>query len=260
MEFEIVEKIYTPKNECEKIGEFLYHRPTDTMHVDCPWWFPVQLSICDGLTKCKATPMFLKLPFMMKKWINLDILLREIDLLKLALTDKVLMHSSCVDDTLIVGLPNSGKTYETYRRVASGGMLISEEYTVIDSNGWEAAPYKRIMRSCFSARTLKDCGIKTSLYEKLWLAATTLRAAIFPFMYEAVIWKEIPVRGKTAKIKRIVYGSSGDEIKDWRVFAILCENEFPFMSSEFLQAYSLATRFDLIDLQNTQREDRKSVV
>ena len=82
---------------------------------------------------------------------------------------------------------------------------------------------------------------------------TTIRATLFPFMYEAVIWKTIPVSGKSSKIKRIVYGSTGNEIKDWKVFAILCENEFPFMSSEFLQAYALANGLDLISIQNTQR-------
>jgi hypothetical protein len=202
--------------------------------------------------------MFLRLPFIMKGWINQDILLRLVDVLKLAMTGRILMHASCVDDTLIVGFPNAGKTYETYRRVAEGGELISEEYTIID-NGM-AAPYKRIMRTCFSANSLKVAKLETSLYEKLWMACTTLRATLFPFMYEAVIWKEIPASGNISKIKKIVYGSTGEEVKDWKVFAILCENEFPFMSSEFLQAYALAAGFDLIVAQETQRELIKDFV
>ena len=252
MELEVVERININDKVCEKIGEFLYHRPTDTLFADCAWWFPVQMSISDGLTKCQVTPMFLKMPFLMKKWINLDILLRLIDLLKLTLTGKILMHASCVDDTLIVGLPNAGKTYETYRRFAEGGKLISEEYTIID--GKTASPYRRVMRTCFSKSSLKIGKLDTSLYEKIWLAAATLRAKLFPFMYEAVIWKMIPASGKTSEIKRIVYGSTGQEIKDWKIFAILCENEFPFMSSEFLQAYALASGLDLLGIQNKQRE------
>ena len=116
------------------------------------------------------------------------------------------------------------------------------------------------MRTCFSARTMKDCKIKTSWREKLWLASSTLRAFIFPFMYEAVIWKNIPVTGEPSKIKKIVYGSTGREIKDWKTFAILCENEFPFMSSEFLQAYALASGFDILGIQKKQRQLIKEFV
>lgn len=252
MDYEIVEKIRIRKDKCEKIGAFLYDRELDGLYLESPWPFPVQIGITDGLTRCQVTPMFLRLPFIMKGWINQDILLREIELLKLALTDKILMHGSCYDNTLVVGFPNSGKTYQTYKAVSEGSNLISEEYTVIHDG--KAHPYKRIMRTCFSGTTLKHCKISTSIREKLWLAMTTIRATLFPFMYEAVIWKNIPVSGKSAEIKKIVYGSTGQEIKDWKQFAILCENEFPFMSSEFLQAYAIASGLDLIGIQNKQRE------
>ena len=257
MEYSIVEKISINKDRCKKVGAFLYDPKIDGLYHESPWPFPVQIGITHGLTRCEVTPMFLRLPFIMKGWINEDILLRQIELLKLAQSGKVLMHASCVDNTLIVGLPNSGKTYQTYKSVANGGNLVSEEYTVIlkiaEGMSWIALPYKPVMRTCFSARTMKDCNIKTSLYEKLWLASATLRAKLFPFMYEAVIWKEIPVSGRSAQIKKIVYGSTGREIKDWKEFAILCENEFPFMASEFLQAYALATGFDILGIQEKQR-------
>ena len=252
MDYEVVTRINFNKDKARKIGAFYYDPETDGLYHESPWPFPVQLLISNGLTKCQVTPGFLKLPFILKGWINLDILLREIDLLKLVLTDKILMHASCVDNTLIVGLPNSGKTYQTYKSVSNGGTLISEEYTVI--NGRTAAPYKQFMRTCFSARTLRDCGIKTSFAEKTALFFSTIRAAIMPFMFEAVIWKEIPASGQTSEIQRIVYGSTGNEVKDWKHFAILCENEFPFMASEFLQAYALASGLDLISIQNKQRE------
>lgn len=258
MDYAIVKKIHINKAKCIKVGAFLYDPDKDGLYLESPWPFPVQIGLTDGLSKCEVTPGFLRLPFILKGWVNHDILLREIDLLKLALTGKILMHASCVDNTLIVGFPNSGKTYQTYKAVSEGAELISEEYTVI-FNG-KAHPYKPIMRTCFSARTLKDCKIDTSFKEKLWLLGTTIRAAIMPFMFEAVIWKKIPVSGRSSEIKRIVYGSTGNEVKDWRQFAILCENEFPFMSSEFLQAYAIATGFDLLSVQAKQRNLIKDFV
>ncbi len=258
MEYSIVEKIHINRDRCRKIGAFLYDPEIDGIYHESPWPFPVQIGMTDGLTKCEVTPMFLRLPFIMKGWINEQILCRLVDVLKLAMTGRILMHGSCVDDTLIVGLPNAGKTYQTYKTVAEGGKLISEEYTVIE--GVTARPYKPVMRTCFSASSLKVAKLETSLYEKLWLGCTTIRAALFPFMYEAVIWKEIAASGQSSKIKKIVYGSSGQEIKDWKTFAILCENEFPFMASEFLQAYALATGFDLIGVQQTQRDLIKDFV
>jgi hypothetical protein len=258
MEYEIVERININKKSCVKVGAFLYDKEVDGLYHDSPWPFPVQIGFTDGLSNCQVTPMFLKLPFILKGWINEQILMREIELLKLALTGKILMHGSCVDNTLIIGFPNSGKTYQTYKSVAEGCELISEEYTVIYDG--EAHPYKKIMRTCFSARTMKDCGIETNFMEKMWLASATLRATLFPFMYEAVIWKNIVASGESSKITKIVYGSTGNEIKDWKHFAILCENEFPFMSSEFLQAYAIATGFDLIGVQEKQRNLIKEFV
>ncbi len=259
MDYSVVNKIKIRKDKCEKVGAFLYDRELDALYLDMPWWFPVQIGISGRLTKCEVTPMFLRLPFLFKGWVQEYILLREIELLKLALTGKILMHGSCVDNTLIVGFSNSGKTYQTYKMVKDGGQLISEEYTVINEKH-EATPYKRLMRTCFSARTMKDCGIKMNLFERIWLFFATIRAKLFPFMYEAVIWKTLPASGKSSKINKIVYGSTGKEIKDWRIFAILCENEFPFMSSEFLQAYAIASGLDLLRIQETQRNLIKEFV
>ena len=258
MEYQVVNKIPINKYEWKKIGAFLYHEGTDALYFESPWPFPVQLLISKSLSKCKVTPGFIKLPFILKGWINLDILLREIELLKLAQEGKILMHASCVGDTLIVGLPNAGKTYQTYKSVLKGGKLISEEYTIIDKG--IAHPYKPIMRSCFSAKTINDCKINVTVKDRIWLWFMTLRASLMPFMFEAAIWKNIPVSGETSKVKKIVYGSTGLEIKDWKQFAILCENEFPFMASEFLQAYSLASGFDLLGIQEKQRNLIKEFV
>lgn len=252
MDLEIVERINISK-KAKKIGAFLYDPEIDGLYHDSPWWFPVQIGVTHGLTKCQVTPMFLKLPFILKGWINHDILLRMIELLNLVkYQDCILMHGSCYDQTLVVGLPNAGKTYQTYKSVAEGATLVSEEYTVIGEDH-VARPYAPIMRTCFSEKTLQAAKMKMTFREKCWMASATLRANLFPFMYEAVIWRNIPVSGKSAKIKKIVYGSTGREVKDWKEFAILCENEFPFMASEFLQAYALATGFDLIGLQEKQR-------
>ena len=258
MDYEVVERININRANCIKVGAFLYDKEVDGLYLDVPWPFPVQIGFTHGLTKCELTPMFLKLPFILKGWINSDILIRQIKLLKLALDGKILMHGSCYDNVLVVGFPNSGKTYQTYKAVSEGAKLISEEYTIIYDG--KAHPYERVMRTCFSARTMKDCNIETSLREKLWLMAATLRAALFPFMYEAVIWKNIPVSGQASEIKKIVYGSTGREVKDWRQFAILCENEFPFMASEFLQAYAIVSGLDLLGIQETQRNLIKKFV
>lgn len=255
MEYKVVSKISFNKDKARKVGAFFYNADEDALFFESPWPFPVQLLICHGLNACFVTPGFLKLPFILKGWINLDILLREIELLKFAMGGKILMHASCVDNTLIVGFPNSGKTYQTYKMVSEGGMLVSEEYTVIHKvdGHWNAAAYKPVMRTCFSARTLKDCKIETTLRERIWLFFTTLRAWLMPFMFEAVIWKNIPVTGRPLRIDRIEYGSTGEEVKDWKKFAILCENEFPFMSSEFLQAYAFAAGLDILGIQEKQR-------
>lgn len=258
MDYRIVDRIHINKDECEKIGAFLYHRKKDGLYFESPWPFPVQLYIGGGLNHCLVTPMFIKLPFILKGWINLDILLREIELLKLVAQGKILMHASCVDNTLVVGLPNAGKTYQTYSMVRDGGKLISEEYTII--SGTTASPYKPVMRTCFSRKTIEHCRIKICWKERIALWLAEIRAWLMPFMFEGAIWKNIPASGDTAEIKKIVYGSTGREVKDWREFAILCENEFPFMSSEFLQAYAIASGLDLIAIQNKQRELIKEFV
>ena len=251
MEYHVVTKININKKRCKRVGAFLYDPEVDGLYLDMPWWFPVQIGVSQGLRYCEVTPMFLKLPFLFKGWVQEYILLREIELLKFVQEGKILMHGSCYDNTLVVGFSNSGKTYQTYKSVAEGARLISEEYTIIH-NGI-ASPYNDMMKTCFSAKTMKVANIKMNLKEKAWLFASSIRAMLFPFMYEAVIWKTIPVTGETSKIKKIVYGSTGREVKDWKEFAILCENEFPFMSSEFLQAYALASGFDILGIQEKQR-------
>jgi hypothetical protein len=235
-----------------KIGQYIYFQDSDALYFEAPYPFPVQLLISHGLSKCQVTPMFLKLPFILKGWINLDILLRLIDVMKFVLQGQLMLHASCVDDTLIVGFPNAGKTYQTMKMMQSAGTLISEEYTLIYEGA--ARPYKRFTRTCISNKTVKDCNFPLTLKQKIHLLFTTIRAKLMPFMFEAVIWTNLKTCGKTAKVKRILYGSTGREISNWKDLAILTENEFPFMSSDFLQAYALATGFDMIDVQNRQRK------
>jgi hypothetical protein len=253
MEYQVVKKIDFNKAKAKKIGPFWYDEETDGLYHETPGFpFPVQLLISDKLRKAQVTNGMVKLPFILKGWINLDILFREIELLRMVDEGKILMHASCVNNTLIVGLPNAGKTYQTYKMRQEGGKLISEEYTILE--GKTASPYKPMMRTCFSPSTVKDCGIRLSVDEQIKMFFTGLRAKLMPFMFEHAIWKEIPVSGETAKVEKIVYGSTGQEIKDWKAFAILCENEFPYMANEFLQAYALATGLDLLGIQARQRE------
>lgn len=261
MDYSVVKKIHINKDICKKIGPFFYDPEIDAIYHESPWWFPVQIKV-KGIKKrmpsCSVTPGFLRLPFILKGWINHDILLREIELLDFVREGKILMHGSCVGNTLIIGLSNSGKTYQTFQEVLKGGRLISEEYTVIYKK--RSYPYKTIMRSCLSAKTIRDCKIKISLRERVWLFLSTVRSLICPVLYEAVIWKKFPVTGEGSEIKKIVYGSTGQEVRSWKQFAILCENEFPFMANDFLQAYALITGLDLIDLQERQRKLIKEFV
>jgi hypothetical protein len=253
MDYQVVPKININRLGIgKKYGQYVYFEDQDALYFEAPYPFPVQILISNGLSKCQVTPMFLKLPFILKGWINLDILLREIDVMKMALVGQLFLHASCVDDTLIVGFPNSGKTYQTYKMLTEGGKLISEEYTLI-YDGW-AKPYKKITRSCFSNRTVKDCGIQLSFVEKVELALNTLRAKLMPFMFEDVIWKELPASGDTVRVRKIVYGSTGRVIDNWVDLAILTENEFPFTGNDFLQAYALASGLNLIEIQNKQRQ------
>ena len=259
MDYEIVPRIITSElGHYTKFGQYTYFYSNDAIYYKAPYPFPVEIMVSEGLSKCQVTPAFLKLPFILKGWINLDILLREIDVMRMALVGQLFLHASCVDETLVVGFPNSGKTWMTMKMIQEGGDLISEEYTLI-YNG-VAKPYKPMTRTCISQSTIDVCNMKLSLKQKIHLFFTTLRAWLMPFMFEAVIWMNLQTCGKTAKVKRIVYGSTGREISSWKDLAILTENEFPFMSSDFLQAYAIATGFDIIDVQNRQRKLIKDFV
>lgn len=252
MDYSIVQKISTSDlGVGRKIGQYVYFEKNDSIYFKAPYPFPVEIMVSDGLSKCQVTPAFIRLPFILKGWINLDILLRLIDVMKLALMGVLFLHASCVGETLIVGFPNSGKTWLTFKMLQMGGELISEEYTLIE-NGW-ATPYKRMTRTCISNKTIKDCGVKISWMQRIHLFFTTIRAWIMPFMFEDVIWTKLETCGKPSKVKRIVYGSTGREAKNWKELAILTENEFPFMASDFLQAYAIATGFDIIAIQEKQR-------
>jgi len=263
MDYKIVSKISLPSSGFKKIGEFRYYPEIDGIYYEGPYPFPVQLLIYEGLNKCQVTPAFLRLPFIMRGWINLDIVLREIDVMKHALQNRLLLHASCVGNTLIVGFPNSGKTYQTYKRTSEGGVLISEEYTILkmsDQGNVFAMPYKSKARSCLSARTIKDCGFTLSAREKVELALRTIRAKMMPFMFEAAIWREIPLPGVASKISKIEYGSTGLKVDSWKHLAILTDNEFPFTSDAFLQAYALTSGLDILDIQEKQRKLIKEFV
>ena len=263
MDFSIVPKIpiFKSYGEPRKIGQYLYFPNIDAIYYKAPYPFPVEIMVSEGLSKCMVTPMFIKLPFILKGWINLDILLRLIDVMKCALMGVLFLHASCVSKrdesktfppgTLIVGFPNSGKTWLTFKMLQEGGSLISEEYTLIE-NGI-ATPYKPVTRTCISNKTIKDCGVKISWMQRIHLFFTTIRAWLMPFMFEDVIWTGLRTCGRPSKIEKIMYGSTGREVTHWKQLAILTENEFPFMASDFLQAYAIATGFDIIGVQEKQR-------
>ena len=257
MAYKVVLKISISKNAL-KIGEFKYEPEIDALSYTGPYLFPVQFRVSNGLKDIEVTPAFLKLPSILRGGLNLDILRREIVVMKLALQGSLLLHASCVNNTLIVGFPNSGKTYRTYKAVSEGAKLISEEYTLI-KNGI-ASPYRNTARSCLSLRTIKACKMPMTIKEWGDLFLRTIRAKLLPFLFEAVIWKEIPLSGESAKVKRIVYGSTNCTIKDYRTLIILTDNEFPFSCNAFLQAYAMCSGLDLLDIQTKQRQLIKEFV
>jgi hypothetical protein len=252
MDYEIVKRISIDKSRCTKIGPYLYDKIKDAIYWEGAYPFPVQIMLSDGLSKCQVTPFFTKLPYFLRAGIQLDLLMREIDLMKLVLTGSLMLHASCVDHTLIVGYPNSGKTYQTYLLAKHGGKIVSEECTLIQKN--KAFPYKKTIKSCFSARTIKDCGIKLNFKERLNLWYNTVRAKLVPFIFEAVTWKTMEVSGEGSRVRKIIYGSTGEEMKDPRQLMILTDNEFPFAANEMLQAYALTSGLDIIDIQKRQRK------
>jgi hypothetical protein len=260
MELEIRKRISTNK-DCIKIGEFLYSAGEDSMFFSLDYPFPVQLKVTK-LNKIEVTPGFLRLPTILRGGINIDILCRELDLIKFIQKGKLMLHASCVSDgekgTLIVGFPQAGKTYNTYKSVSEGFELVSEEYTII-KNG-VASAYKPLCRSCLSAKTIKDSRIILTKKEKLSLFLNTIRAKLMPFMFESVIWLDLPVSGRSAKVENIVYGSSTELIRDPKKLILLTENEFPFMGEYLLEAYAYITGFDLIKIQERQRELIKEFV
>ena len=96
--------------------------------------------------------------------------------------------------------------------------------------------------------------------EEIDLRLREFRAKLMPFMFEGVIWKDIPVSGKKAEIKNIVYGSTETYVTDYKDLIILTENEFPFMADGFLQAYALASGMDIVGIQDKQRQLIKEFV
>ena len=254
MDYVIKEKISTNK-DCTKIGEFLYSKNENSIYFELPYPFRVQLKIVDW-HKVYCTPGFKRLFTILRGNINIDLLCRELDLIKYVQEDKLLLHASCIAENgigkLRVGFPNSGKTYETYRSVADGYDLISEEYTVIYKR--MASAYKPKCRSCLSAKTIGIGGFKLTNKENLLLKMTTLRSKLMPFMFEAAIWKDIAVKGTSSIVDSIVYGSTNDCIENYKDLILLTENEFPFMGEYILEAYAMASRFDLIGIQNKQRQ------
>jgi hypothetical protein len=111
MDYSIVNKIDISKlGVGRKIGQYVYFPKNDAIYFKAPYPFPVEIMVSEGLSKCQVTPAFIRLPFILKGWINLDILLRLIDVMKLAMMGVLFLHASCVGETLIVGFPNSGKT------------------------------------------------------------------------------------------------------------------------------------------------------
>ena len=270
MELSIKKTIPINRNDCVKIGEFLYNRKEDSIFFELPFPFPLQLKLTHHRFEhthqttwlVEATPAFMKLPTIMRGHININILCRELDVLEYLQQGKLMLHASCYEHTdhgelrggiLNVGFQNTGKTYNTYRAVAAGASLISEEYTIIDEE-FRACPYKEMVRSCLSKKTLDDCSIGMEPIEYIWLFFKTILAKLMPFMFEAAIWKDFPVSEIIAQVKEVRMYNKPIKEKLYEKLVLLTENEFPFMAEDILQAYAFASGYNLIWMQDQQRQ------
>lgn len=262
MEFVVSKEIRFNKNRGRRIGEFLYDEQEDSIFFDLPHLFPCQLKIT-AWDKVEVTPWFNKLPTVLRGHVNSDFICKNLLAMECINSDKILIHGSCVDwghkAHLFVGFPQSGKTYSTYTARNKGAKLISEEHTIVDASTATAHPYKKITRSCFSADTLHAAEMEISTKEEVELYLKTIRAKLLPFLYEAVIWKNIEVSGDLAKVDKILYGSTTEEV-NYRELTILTENEYPFFTEPILQAYAYAKGIDLFAYQYKQRQLIKEFV
>lgn len=253
MEYEVVPRIFFNKRRCELIGEFFYNPADDSIILDHPFVFPVQLAVL-GLERVFITPWFKRFPTIFRANININLLCRELDLIAAVDKNKLLIHGSCVargrEAKLFVGFPNSGKTYQTFKHLREGWTLISEEITVI--NNGVASAYRKVMRSCLSNRTIRDCRIKITDAQRLQLAVNTLRAKCLPFLYEDAIWKDSIPSGKSARVTEII--SCGKRLEDHKQLVYLTENEFPIACEAILECYAYASGFDLAGVQDKQRQ------
>jgi hypothetical protein len=255
MELRIKPKISIEK--VIKISEFWYDPKEDSIFFEMPYPFPVQLKII-ALKTIEVTPGFLRLPTILRGHINHDYLGKYLDSIQLVQEGKFLVHGSCVDNCLIVGFPESGKTYNTYKSVSEGATLISEEYTVIDGN--TASAYRGECKSSLSLNTIKECGIELTAREKSILYYNFIRSKLFPYLYGPTVSKTFVPKKESSEIKYIVYGSTEDLITDYKKLIMLTDNEFPFVSEGILQAYAYITGFDLLDVQEKQRQLIKEFV
>ena len=252
MESVIVKDIKVNKG-CRRVGEFLYDSTNKSIYFEMPYPFPVKLRITNW-EYVEVTPGFKNLPTILTGGINEDFITKELEVLEHLSKGELIIHGSCVCQgevgLLIVGFPQTGKTYGTYTRVANGWNLISEEYTVI--KGSTAYPLRPKTKSCFSRKTLKDSGMKLTPKEDLALLARTIRAKMMPFLFEAVVWKEIEVSGHSVDVT-IIQDGRGNRVSADQL-TILTEQEYPFMTDYMLCAYAYASGYPLLSLQEKQRK------
>lgn len=252
MELKVVPDITLTKGS-EKIGELYYNRGYNSIYFEMPYPFPVKLRITNW-EYVEVTQGFRMLPTILTGGVNEDFICKELTAIEQIQNDKLLIHGSCIskgtEGRLTVGFPQTGKTYTTYTNVSKGWTLISEEYTIIDKG--TAYPLYESCRSCFSRKTLKDAGMKLTWKEDIALGLRTIRAKLMPFLFEAVIWKDIKVSGYSADVTSIRDGKGNDI--DYKKLTLLTEQEYAFMTDYILCAYAYASGFDLLGVQEKQRK------
>lgn len=263
----------------KRIGDFAYDQDKDVFFYDHPFFFPAKLLV-KGLSsqavEIRVTPWFLKLPTIFRGGLNFDYIFREIILIKLIELGYVIFHSAGVDingkGLLFTAFPNTGKTYLSFGLVRENkAKLVSDEYLFVN----ESLEVKSFFgMSALGPRIIKDFAINISLEERFKLNLCILRAKLLPFLFEANIWVESSRLVQSAKraissnLDCILFLARGqdqirpvDKNKAYQKLLLLTENEFPFVTNYFFQAYAYANdKFDLFGLQTKQRQIINNIV
>lgn len=270
----VVNDIIIDKSNYHQYSDCWYNQELDYLYYEYPFWFPAKLLIRNlegDETEIVVNKWFQRLPSFMKG-VNLTYLVREIELIKDLGRDILTIHGACVmtrdgQGILIVGLPNSGKTYKTLMWVKEGCSYIGDEYVKVSKN-----IATRVHTKCaLSPYLVRKFGIDITLSQAISLKFRAFLGKLSPFLWEPIIWVDSDqvFKGKTLEGCAVDHIAFLDRKGDYssgkkapltasetaKKIEIVLDNEFPFSSNYLLQVYSfLNPLFDLPFYKRKQRD------